>query len=362
MGYLSVGGLLLVALSFYGWLTANWAADSPFGPALTRSVLFSVFTVLSLGLFFLRRWGKVRLSTWIGLVIVLIVFDLFTINWRNNLSPMSPDAHWQASPLVLVPMQDDEKPFRLYNEWQLPGNYGCVYNLEDIWGASPLRLRTYDDLFKAAPIERVWQLLNVKYVNTWRKTLAPPSEMLYEELKGKETSYLHRLKDVGPRAYVVYQAETMDDANGLKRLADPAFDPFQEAVVSEPLPFALNRGPRPQEPPRLSFGERQPGYLALGAHLPADGLLVFSEVFYPGWEAWVDGQPAKIFRVQHALRGLPLKAGDHHIEMVYRPTTFTLGAILSGVSLLVVAVLVGVSLGSQAKAPESSAGRRNGNV
>jgi hypothetical protein len=96
VGYLSVGGLLLVALSFYGWLTADWAVDSPFGPALTRSVLFSVFIILSLGLFFLRRWRKVRLTTWIGLAIVLIVFDLFTINWRNNLSSIPPDAHWQA--------------------------------------------------------------------------------------------------------------------------------------------------------------------------------------------------------------------------------------------------------------------------
>jgi hypothetical protein len=231
-------------------------------------------------------------------------------------------------------MQDEETPFRLHNEWRLPGNYGCVYELEDIWGASPLRIETYDEYLEAVPVERVWEMLNVKYVITWRKTLAAPSEVLYEEPKGEEMSYFHRLDQVGPRAYVVHMARVADDAEALAVLTDPDFDPFTEAVVSEPLPFSLTQFIVTEEPPRIKWVGREPGRLALDVYTPVDGLLILSEVYYPGWRARVDGEPAKIFRAQHTLRALPLRAGQHHIEMSFRPVGFTVGAVISGVTLL----------------------------
>ena len=333
-GYLTLGSLLLVALSYYSWLTDGWSPDSPFGPGLTRSVLLTVVLALCWFIFYLRQRRRARSTLWLTLVVALIVFDLFTINWRNNLSDVQPEDHWQYSPLVLVPMQDEETPFRLHNEWRLPGNYGCVYDLEDISGASPLRIETYDEFLETVPIERVWEMLNVKYVITWRKTLAPPSELLYEEPKGEEMSYLHRLDRVGPRAYVAHTARVADDAEALALLSDPDFDPFTEAVVSEPLPFSLDQYIITEEPPRVEWVVREPNRLTLDVYTPADGLLVLSEVYYPGWQALVDGEPAVVFRAQHTLRALPLKAGEHHVEMRFRPVTFTVGAVISAVTLL----------------------------
>jgi hypothetical protein len=343
-GYLTVGGLLLVALSFYGWLDAQWAADSPFGPALTRAVLMALLSALALALFYLRQRRRVRSDLWIGLVVAFIVFDLFTINWRNNLSDLKPNAHWQPGPLVSVPMQDADT-FRTYNESQLPGNFGCVYNLEETWGASPLRLRTYDALWTSVPIERVWELLNVKYVVSWRKTLAAPSNRLYEEPKNaKETTYLHRLDRVGPRAYVAYQAHAADDAAALTYLADPTADPFRDVVVSEPLPFDL-KGAAPDAPPaHVTIVERRPSRIVLDASLPADGLLVLSEVFSPGWRATVDGVDTRIYRAQETLRALPLRAGVHHVEMLFRPLSFTAGAVVSAIALLGAIVLLALGI------------------
>lgn len=332
VGYLAAGSFLLVALNHYGWLTDEWSVDSPFGPALTRSVLLSVFLLLAAAAFYLRRGRRVRSGTWTALALLLIVFDLFTVNWRNNLSDVPPEAHWQATPLVLVPMQDDGV-FRVYNEHRLPGNYGCVYNLEDIWGASPLRLDRYDELFNAVPEERLWRLLNVKYVITWRKVLATSSEVLYEEPHNGEMAYLHELEEVGPRAYVVYEVERADGDTALKRLTDPAFDPLRTALLEEPLPFELPRN-SPAEPAHITFLREGPGHVSLDVDLPADGLLVLSEVYYPGWHATIDGSSAAILRVQHALRGLPLRAGRHHIEMHFLPMTFVAGAALSGLTLV----------------------------
>jgi uncharacterized membrane protein YfhO len=59
------------------------------------------------------------------------------------------------------------------------------------------------------------------------------------------------------------------------------------------------------------------------------GLLVLSEVFHPGWQATVDGEPAGIVAANGVLRGVYLSEGLHRVEMVYRPWAVAAGAILS---------------------------------
>lgn len=59
----------------------------------------------------------------------------------------------------------------------------------------------------------------------------------------------------------------------------------------------------------------------------SNGFLVLSEMYYDGWEARVDGQPARIFRTNYALRGVVVPPGDHRVEFVYRPRSFRIGLI-----------------------------------
>ena len=69
--------------------------------------------------------------------------------------------------------------------------------------------------------------------------------------------------------------------------------------------------------------------MELTAHLGSPGLLVLSEMYYPGWEAVVNDKPEHIYKVDGLLRGFLLDQGESRIVVRYRPRSILLGAVLS---------------------------------
>jgi hypothetical protein len=71
------------------------------------------------------------------------------------------------------------------------------------------------------------------------------------------------------------------------------------------------------------------------------GWLVMADIWYPGWEALVDGKQAPISRADYLLRGVYLEKGEHKVEFVYRPIWFTIGIFLSiaGWTIMLLSIL-----------------------
>jgi uncharacterized membrane protein YfhO len=81
--------------------------------------------------------------------------------------------------------------------------------------------------------------------------------------------------------------------------------------------------------------------MVLEVDMAADGLLVLSEVYYPGWRAYADGEEVPIYRADHVLRAMPLRTGHHRVEMVFDPLWPKVGLAVSGITLLLAVVLIG---------------------
>ena len=64
-------------------------------------------------------------------------------------------------------------------------------------------------------------------------------------------------------------------------------------------------------------------------------LLVISEVYYPGWEAVVDGKTGPVYRVNHGLQGVLVEEGKHRVVVYYPRSSINRGLIISLVSLMV---------------------------
>jgi uncharacterized membrane protein YfhO len=71
------------------------------------------------------------------------------------------------------------------------------------------------------------------------------------------------------------------------------------------------------------------------------GLLVLSEIAYPGWRATVNGRPAVIHTADGALRSVMLNSGANRITLSYAPFSFYFGGAVTMLSFLwVLAALV----------------------
>ncbi len=340
----TVDSLVLVVMGYFGWLAGDGLDSSTFYWFLQQGVYLTIFLGLAT---LLLKWqvqpGRQQVA--LAVIVALVVLDLFTANATRNLDHRLPEAHTVPSPLVEV-MQADDGVLRIYDEYRLPGNLGSLFGLEDIGGASPLRVERYRRLLQELPIEYVWNLLNVKYVTTWREALNVPSQILAVADDAEGATYLHLLTDPGPRAWVVHQAEIVpDDDQAVVRLSDWQFALLDSAILPEPLDAPLEEIGGTAEPSMVRWVLREPTHLQLEAELPADGLLVMGEVYYPGWRAYVDGKPATTLRANLALRAVAVPSGQHLVEMVYRPWTVPVGIILSVLTLLAALAIILVSWG-----------------
>lgn len=82
--------------------------------------------------------------------------------------------------------------------------------------------------------------------------------------------------------------------------------------------------------------------LVYESNSPAEGLAVFSEIYYPeGWNAYIDGKLSPHFRVNYVLRAMRLPAGKHAVEFKFEPTIISTGEKISNTSMALLLLLCG---------------------
>jgi hypothetical protein len=96
----------------------------------------------------------------------------------------------------------------------------------------------------------------------------------------------------------------------------------------------------PSETPAFVFRDFEVSAtrVAFRAELPQAGYVFLNEMDYPGWEATIDGTPAVLLRANGIFRAVWAPAGVHQIEMRFRPHYLALGAGISLMSLVGIAV------------------------
>lgn len=144
------------------------------------------------------------------------------------------------------------------------------------------------------------------------------------------------------RAFLVHEATVVaDDGTALTLMQDAGFDPAAEVVLSEGegagAAFFLQHRP-PRGPEFVSVTHYAPERVEIEVSAEAPGYLVLTDVWYPGWEATVDGEAVPVWRADLLFRAVGVGAGRHSVVFTFRPASVRIGA---GVSLVAWVGLIG---------------------
>jgi hypothetical protein len=143
-----------------------------------------------------------------------------------------------------------------------------------------------------------------------------------------------------PRAWVAHEVLRVAGEGDLKKaIQDPAIDLQRVAITMEDVP-ALERCPGTED---VISSRPDDNTVLLNATLKCRGLVVLSDVSYPGWVASMDGAPAQIYEAYGTFRAVVAPVGSHRIEMRYEPLSVRIGALLTFAGVLAAVLVVWIA-------------------
>jgi hypothetical protein len=298
-----------------------------------------------------KGWLNKKYLTLIAAVIILA--DLWPVDWSMiKTIPVSnlEDVFYKETPQIKILEADKDGPFRVF----APGinNELLVRGIQSLTGyhAVPLSyyMKTVESINFGNPI---LDLLNAKYLLLPKQPEydfaaipdAAARNMMMEkyEVLDSTDAYLYKRKEPLPRAWLVNRVLKVDDVDqALDAISDPRFPPFVAAAVSDNLPGDFSMDPNADlSGQKTRVTKYLPDEVDFIVDAPANSFLVASEVWYPGWKAYIDGKKADVYRTDYVLRGVPFPKGRHKLVFKFSPWTYNIGVVIS---LLTLAYLASV--------------------
>ena len=328
--------------------------------SLLRSDAFRslIFIVLAAGVFFASWKGKLKTMPAVALLGILLLVDLWGVDKRylnkeHFVTERNFDSQFNPRPVDNAIHQDTDLSYRVLDLSVNTFNDAIVsYHHKTIGGYSPAKLQRYQDLidFHIAPEMRT-MIDDVNSAMSTARTVGDLENALgyYPVLSMLNTKYI--VVDPGslPLTYdrrlgngwLVSRVRTAPTADA-EMAALGEIDPAVEAVIFDPeAPEGTVTEYAGADSGRVELVYYSPNRLRYDVSAPAKGLAVFSEIWYPaGWKAFVDGNEVPVLRADYALRALMIEEGDHEVEFVFDPASFTVGRNISLASSIAILVLL----------------------
>ncbi|MGB9870557.1 MAG: hypothetical protein ACPLYD_02720 [Anaerolineae bacterium] len=332
---IALGILGILLAGFFLWVQAQPISE---WPRLHQWLSYALWpwAVGGIAWLLLERWPRTR--WWL---VGLLALDIGSVAWRTAIQ-----THWvwqYPEQVVRPPILSDwlpteAKEHRIDTRGHLTGNWPARIGLEDLHGDLSFVPRFFARFREEVPGERVWALMGIGcYV--WQEGESPipfPSCRIASLSERERPLYLECLQEPFPRYHLIYESVAFDDETAIRALRDGQFDPLRVVILDRPWP--VQSSVSLPISPTIQVLSRETEELQLRIQSPRAGFLVIGDLWYPGWQASVDYQPAPVLRAYTALRAVPLPAGEHIIRLSYQPFSFRLGGILSLFSLGVLTV------------------------
>ncbi len=284
-------------------------------------------------LIWLARKGSVREEALVVLFISACMIDLLGVNGLS-LSFLSPDdaiSQGRETAVYLTEREGSGK-FRVYSpSYSISQAIAAERNLELADGVDPLQLSTYVDFMTRA----------TGVPNRGYSVTLPPFASANPTTDNRDYNPDPDLLGLLNIRYVVAEFPLQDDQLILLKQTGSTwiYQNLAERPRAWVQPAASNLGENIDRTPQVNSLINRIEVRAQGP-----GLLVLSEIIYPGWEVWLDGEKARIENVGGLLRGVQIGEGEHLAVFIFRPYVLYIGLALAGLSWMIVLAAAAIFL------------------
>lgn len=143
---------------------------------------------------------------------------------------------------------------------------------------------------------------------------------------------LYLNKSVMPRVFTTYAYEKFNRPDELfsALLSDTTGEKMRNFVyLYNQIPKFKNPEKLPAAKSSVVVKEYKNKKITIDVNMGADGFLVLSDIWYPGWEASVDGKETRVLQAYHALRAVQVPKGVHEIVFKYEPASYKTGSLIT---------------------------------
>ena len=311
--------------------------------------------VVGFGLLLLYKYGKLKQTYTVGAILLLCLVDLWQINKRYLNDEMfvpksereAPQQKTQTDEFIL---RDQSLDYRVLNLASNTFNENeTSYYHKSIGGYHAAKLRRYQEVIERYVNPEMQQLFRVvseaggDMTQVKGDSIFPVLNMLNAKyfifpLEGGQTVPIQNPYVYG-NAWFVDELRYVDNANQ-EIDALGSLDLRHQAVADAKFKEQLGEAVVQDTASVATIASYEPNRLRYDVNSGKGGVLVFSEVFYPGWTATVDGQPVELGRVDYLLRAMQITPGRHQVELSFFPksvdTTETFAYLAYGLLILVV--------------------------
>lgn len=314
------------------------------------AILYPTLAAVSLALFlYLFRRSRLSSKAFVGISLALIFLDLYGYGFADVKRDYIEYSKALAKPAILRFFENDKDIFRVYGyrsvteSLPIVPSYNMIFGLDEVGAYSPLVTKDYydfmggfgavNDSVTAKPVKEDYLLthltalgmINVKYVMALKEV--KDDDLL--PLASENGLYLYLNKRHKPRFLLVKDCEVIKDRElMLRRTQEMAFSPEEKIYLEEEPPAVsgvFGQGLSAEEDIEvLEYGD---GEVSLKVSAGKARFLFVSELFYPGWQAYVDGRKVKIYRANYCFKAIVLPPGNCDVTFKYKPTIFQEGYI-----------------------------------
>ena len=322
----------------------------------TSDALRSFYIILvGTGILLAFAFGKLKKEYAIAIILVLCLVDLWTVNKRYLNDEMfvpksereAPQQMTQADEQIL---HDKSLDYRVLNLASNTFNENeTSYYHKSVGGYHAAKLRRYQEMIEqyispemqqifGAVSEAGGDMTKINGDSIWPVLNMLNTKYMIFPLQGGQTVPLQNPYTYG-NAWFVDKIQYVANANE-EMAAVGQLNLRHEAVADAKFKTQLGEAMEQDSVSIVTIKGYEPNELSYEVNSGKGGVVVFSEIYYPGWTATIDGQPAELGRVNYILRALNVKSGKHDVVLTFKPKSVNTTETIAYISYVILMLVV----------------------